>query len=334
VLSGAVEKEDISTVQLLLALPGGCQVNQPAGDGSTPLFRAINKGNLKMVQLLVLHGADVNLNNARQNISPLMKACDKMDTKMAEYLIHSGADMPAQLARIRNSSLRAKLLPLAENRKYFPIQTHLRRNDGQHLQVMETIQKCSADVCRLDGNWQTPYMIAKVMFEVAKTEEMRKVLIEILIHVCRVLVGVFAKGYQQTEVATSVFVKPSSTLTFSSFRYSRAVDVVPTNAAALLYFEVTILTDGLVQIGVTVPGWTPRSLTDGVGDDNESVAFDGKRQCCFVCGHQVPLETDVLASMPAWQSGGCQCDGEARDILPECSADDAEDRSVSSLGRR
>jgi ankyrin repeat protein len=57
-LSGAVEKEDIAMTQYLLTLPS-FDINIPTGDGSAPLFRVVNKGNLPLVQLLFRHGADI-----------------------------------------------------------------------------------------------------------------------------------------------------------------------------------------------------------------------------------------------------------------------------------
>ena len=313
-LSGAVEREDIPLVEFLLTLPD-CGLNE-AADGKTPLFRAVEKGNLPLVQLLVRHGADADLQNTIQHISPLLKACDKVDTKMAQYLVHVGAEMP-QLARIRNAALRARLQPLAENRKYFPIQTFLRRNDGQHERLVDTIRTFRGDICRIDGNCQTPFMVAAERYKTTKTEELRKVLIEILSHVCRSVVTLFVGGPRcRSQLANSIFVKPSSNISFPSFRYyskrefvmnAYSSDAAATGAdvpgAALLYFEVMVLTEGLVQIGVASPDWTPISSKDGVGDDNKSIAFDGCRKCCFVCGQQVALEPAVLDTMPLWQAG-------------------------------
>jgi hypothetical protein len=57
----------------------------------------------------------------------------------------------------------------------------------------------------------------------------------------------------------------------------------------VLYFEVTMLTDNLMQIGV--------------GDDVQSISFDGSCKCLFVLGQQVALDPAVLGSMPEWRAG-------------------------------
>ena len=48
------------------------------------------------------------------------------------------------------------------------------------------------------------------------------------------------------------------------------------------YYEVTLLTEGLMQIGWAQTGFTSNSDSgDGVGDDNQSWSYDGFRQCVW-----------------------------------------------------
>jgi len=61
--------------------------------GVTPLFLATKDGNLKLTELLVKAGADVNAHGAKQNISPLHWAAHKENDKIALFLIQNGADI-------------------------------------------------------------------------------------------------------------------------------------------------------------------------------------------------------------------------------------------------
>jgi len=61
--------------------------------GVSPLFLATKDGNVKLTELLVKHGADVNARGAKQNISPLHWAAHKENDEMALFLIQHGADI-------------------------------------------------------------------------------------------------------------------------------------------------------------------------------------------------------------------------------------------------
>lgn len=68
-------------------------VNQKAKDGSAPLHRACELGELSMVKLLVSKGADVNAKNS-DGYTPLLAAYDHTD--VAEFLISKDADVKAK----------------------------------------------------------------------------------------------------------------------------------------------------------------------------------------------------------------------------------------------
>ena len=61
--------------------------------GVTPLFLATKDGDLKLTEVLVKAGANVNACGAKQNISPLHWAAHKENDKMALFLIQNGADI-------------------------------------------------------------------------------------------------------------------------------------------------------------------------------------------------------------------------------------------------
>lgn len=61
--------------------------------GVTPLFLATKDSNLKLTEVLVKAGANVNACGAKQNISPLHWAAHKENVEMALFLINNRADI-------------------------------------------------------------------------------------------------------------------------------------------------------------------------------------------------------------------------------------------------
>jgi len=69
------------------------------------------------------------------------------------------------------------------------------------------------------------------------------------------------------------------------------------------YYEVTLLTEGLMQIGWAQTGFSSNSESgDGVGDDDQSWSYDGYRQCVWHAGKETSYGKSV------WRTGdivGC-----------------------------
>lgn len=86
------EKNDL--YQLKLLLKKEIDVNIKNNEGQTPLIKAILLNSQSIVQLLIQHGADVNLKS--NGITPLMLAAEKGLPYIAVTLIQANADIDAQ----------------------------------------------------------------------------------------------------------------------------------------------------------------------------------------------------------------------------------------------
>ncbi len=80
----ACNKNSINLVKSLVE--NGADVNQPDGNGNTPLFIACKNGNKALAKYLIDNGADVNQPDGNGN-TPLFIACDRWYIDLAEYLI-------------------------------------------------------------------------------------------------------------------------------------------------------------------------------------------------------------------------------------------------------
>ena len=87
-IASAVYADDIDTVSDLIAR--GESVNKREGDRTTPLFVAVENGNLEMVRLLLAHGAKVNARNKAKQ-TPLMRLDDDATVELVELLLAHGA---------------------------------------------------------------------------------------------------------------------------------------------------------------------------------------------------------------------------------------------------
>ncbi len=82
----ATERNSLDVVTLLL--DSGAKVNAAKTDGTTPLHRSTELGNVIMVQNLLRAGADINARN-QEGMTPLMVA--KENVEMVNILIHEHA---------------------------------------------------------------------------------------------------------------------------------------------------------------------------------------------------------------------------------------------------
>ncbi len=70
-------------------------ISVPAGFGhcgETPLLRAVTGGHLRIAQLLIERGADVNNVGAECTMGPLLRAVERSDSAMVSLLLHHGAN--------------------------------------------------------------------------------------------------------------------------------------------------------------------------------------------------------------------------------------------------
>lgn len=100
-LAKAVMEDDVNAARDLIAR--GDNVNTKEEDGTTPLFIAVENGNIEMVRLLLDFGAKVNVRN-KEKQTPLMMLDDDATKELVELLIQSGAKVN-QKAKDGNTAL-------------------------------------------------------------------------------------------------------------------------------------------------------------------------------------------------------------------------------------
>lgn len=95
-LNFAISAESNRIEVMSLLLSAGASVNVVVGfSGDTPLYSAIHAGHLDAVELLIKHGADINVRNQVVG-TPLHYAAYLARPKIAELLIRQGADVNAR----------------------------------------------------------------------------------------------------------------------------------------------------------------------------------------------------------------------------------------------
>ena len=87
------EARALDCINQLLA--AGARVNDRTSDGATALHAAIGRSQLAAVRLLLLRGADPNLEGGARNTSPLRHAIDADAPAIARALLRAGAN-PAE----------------------------------------------------------------------------------------------------------------------------------------------------------------------------------------------------------------------------------------------
>lgn len=93
----STDPEDRYTVAKIL-IDSGANVNM--GNGSTPLMEAVSKGDVRLVELLLAFGADVNLHDDDAN-NAYSVAAILGDQKLKRILLEAGADPTVGVARYR-----------------------------------------------------------------------------------------------------------------------------------------------------------------------------------------------------------------------------------------
>jgi len=103
----AVEHGNIEIVQLLLE--AGAKVNARDGEKQTPLMRLDDDSTPELVELLLRHGAKVNLTD-NENNTALIFAADRANTEVVKALIDAGADV-----NVVNKNGQTALMNAADN---------------------------------------------------------------------------------------------------------------------------------------------------------------------------------------------------------------------------
>jgi ankyrin len=88
----AIDKNKFDNVNKLIQSGYNVNENRDNVYYSTPLTYATSKGNIRIVQLLVENGADVNLKANMGGVTPLHAAIHKKDTAVVSYLLEHGVD--------------------------------------------------------------------------------------------------------------------------------------------------------------------------------------------------------------------------------------------------
>lgn len=90
----ALQMIDLKTLHSILSRYANLLINQSMMDGKTPLYWGIKKSNIKLVELLVDHGADVNaVCDPQWGYSPLIVALMQHSYDMCELLLENDADV-------------------------------------------------------------------------------------------------------------------------------------------------------------------------------------------------------------------------------------------------
>jgi ankyrin repeat protein len=92
-LDWAIAARNYAIVELLIK--HGANINVEDKSGETPLLRAVKNGHLNLVLLLIQHGGRVNVQDHLGG-SPLAYAIQKRNTELVQLLIHNEAHVDAQ----------------------------------------------------------------------------------------------------------------------------------------------------------------------------------------------------------------------------------------------
>jgi ankyrin repeat protein len=87
----AIQKSNIETATYLIEAGADLSI-ESRDNGDTPLLEAANKGNLKMVQLLLSKGADINQCDKKQQ-SPIRRTSFENHFEVFKFLYEAGADV-------------------------------------------------------------------------------------------------------------------------------------------------------------------------------------------------------------------------------------------------
>jgi len=157
VIIAAAKKRDIEAVKQHLA--DGADVNEKAGDGTTPLHTAAVYGHNEVAELLIANGAEVNAKNVAAE-TPLHHAARHGHKEIGELLTAGGADVNAKKDYGDTS------LDWAIMRNHTEIANLLHKHGGKHSTIntaaggdtdaVKEFLAAGADVNAKDKFGQTP----------------------------------------------------------------------------------------------------------------------------------------------------------------------------------
>lgn len=104
-----------------LLITAGADVNLKDSTGSVPLHAAAEKGNREIIAILLRHGADVNASDDMHGVTPLHVAIFSARAGTVEYLLDNGAD--ANYAGKRGQT---------------PMRTAIEKGDAEIIRLLET----------------------------------------------------------------------------------------------------------------------------------------------------------------------------------------------------
>lgn len=139
-ISMAVENEDLGEVQDLITRHADVNAKEKSRGGITPLFVAVENGNLEIAELLLRFGARVNVRDANRQ-TPLMKIDDDASPALVDLLVKYGA--------------RVNLLDNEGNTALI-----LAANYGTDVAVIQALTDAGADIDHQNNEGETALMKA------------------------------------------------------------------------------------------------------------------------------------------------------------------------------
>lgn len=247
------KKEASAACRLVQLLVGhGCDVNQAGPEGCTALHVAVQAGATDLVTVLLSLKADTEKRNFA-GLKSLYLALALGHAQVVSALLQAGAEfqqrehaeaMAGAIALQSTSLIEVLLQHGVAFPAYFPPESPLHREPLY-------------SACSLLG--LGPRSMAEILTHALHDDS----------------------GGNPFAIKIP---KQRNVLKFPSFRFDLPILPSSTQDSPVIYWEVTLVTSGLMQIGICSASWSPKRDPGswGCGDDLESLAIDGSRDCCWL----------------------------------------------------
>lgn len=238
---------------LQLLADHGCDVNQADLHGETVLHMAVQAGATDLVILLLSLKANPEVRN-RAGLRVLHCALALGHAQIVEALLQAGADFPAREHEEAMASACART---------------------QHLQSTALIEVLLQHGVSFPARFQPesplhcePLYLACNLLGLSNAS-----MAKILAH------SLHPDADSGGNPFSIKIPKQKNVLNFPSFRYDFPILPSTGQGSCPVYWEVTLVTSGLMQIGICSARWTPKIEAGswGCGDDLASLAIDGSR---------------------------------------------------------